>query len=298
MATVTETPTETMQLEPTDLDEVRSSADSEEQAPNASDGEEEVFVPKEPEESAWPEEWPKDWVKPKFAELELKLADFKKAHKNALPSVKELPELVFGTPTTMSDEEADLLFKIILGTKNAEGKLDQQGQKGSMRQKWKAQFPKTDRAPEAVGFKLFADEAMLLVDESYVPLFESYVEKLDAQASKIDKGHAPTALLKQAHDQLKRIQDAQKARKTRVEDAQKKRREAEVAKARAKAERAEAKKAERAEAKKAERPTKTEAEVKQDLASYAEKMEAKVLELRNQGVPLGDCFKQAREALA
>jgi len=297
MSSVTETLTESMQVEPTDLDEVRSAADSEEPAPNASDGEEEVFVPKEPEDSAWPEEWPMLWVKPSFSELELKLADFKKAHKNALPSEKELPELVFGVPTTMTNEEEVLLYKTILGTKNAEGKLDQQGQKGSMRQKWKAQFPKTDRAPEAVGFRLFADEAMLVVDESYVPLFESYVAKLDAQSAKIDKGHAPTALIKQAHDQLKRIQDAQKARKGRVEDAQKKRREAEVAKARSKAERAEAKKAERA-AEKKEKPTKTEAEVKQDLASYAEKMEAKVLELRNQGVPLGDCFKQAREALA
>ena len=283
-----------MNLGATDLDDDKQSVADSEEAPNASDTEEDSFVPKEPEESAWPAEWPKDWVKPSFAELEATLAAYKKAHKNSLPTEKELPELVFGTPSSMDDEQAALLYKLLLGVKNSDGKLDQQGQKGSMRSKWKEQFPKSKRSPEALGFKLYADEAMLVVEEQYVPLFESYVEKLSAQASKIDKGHAPTALVKQAHDQLKRLKDARDARKTRVETAQQKRRDAEVAKARAKEAKKEAKKAEV----KKDKPTKTDAEARVDVEEYAKKMEAKVTELRESGLPLGDCFKRAREELA
>ena len=236
-----------MKLSATDLDDTRSDVGSD-AAPNASDGEEDVFVPKELEDSEWPEEWPEEWPKPKFAELEPKLSEFKKAHKNVLPSESELPGLVFNSDVEcnkyISDsDKCTLLYKMIMGVKNAEGKLDQQGQKDSLRTKWKAQFPKSKRAPDGTGFKLFSDESYLVVEAAFVPALESYVEALEEKAKGIDKGHQPTALLKQARDQLKRVQEARDARKSRVDAAQKKRRDAELAKKRSRPSKSKATKA-------------------------------------------------------
>ena len=227
-----------MVLARNDLDDTRSTADSEDAAPNASDTDEEVFVPKEPEDSAWPEEWPKEWPKPKFSELELKLTEFKKAHKNVLPSEAELPGLVFADKDTCNEHmkassDTQLLYKLLLGTRNADGKLDQSGQKDSMRTKWKSQFPKSKRSPDSTGFKLFSDESYMEVEAVLLPALATYVSALEDKAKGIDKGHQPTALLKQAQEQLKRANEARDARKKRVEEAQKKRRAAELAKKRA-----------------------------------------------------------------
>lgn len=236
-----------MQLAPTDSDETRSNAGSD-VSDNASDTEYEVFVPKEPEDSEWHAEYPAEWPKVNMGKLEIKLSEHKKAHKNALPNEEELVKLAFDdddikkyidnpdVPSTQKQTNIALLYKILLGTKNADGKLTEAGKKDSMRAKWKVQFPKTKRPPEAIGFKIFADEAFQTVEEVYIPAFQNYVNVLDEKAKDIDKGNQP-AVLKQAKDQLQRAMDSQAARKVRVDahmEAQKKRREAKVAKERAK----------------------------------------------------------------
>ena len=105
-----------------------------------------------------------------------------------------------------------------------------------MRAKWKAQFPKSKRAPDAIGFKNFSDERFLnIVEAVYVPALKEYVEALETKAKTIDKGHQPTHLLKQAHQQLERVTKARDERAKRVEAAQKKKREAKVNKKRSKA---------------------------------------------------------------
>ena len=133
-------------------------------------------------------------------------------------------------------EDRQRLYEEYLGKLNEDGKLDQVGQKDSMRAKWKAQFPKSKRAPDAIGFKNFSDERFLnIVEAVYVPALEKYVDALETKAKTIDKGHQPTHLLKQAHQQLERMTKARDERAKRVEAAQKKKREAKVNKKRSKA---------------------------------------------------------------
>ena len=240
----TKTATENMDLAENDLDETRSNAGSDavSEAPSEAPSEATVeFVPKEPAESDWPEAWPKAWPKPNMKDLDARLTEFKKAHKNVLPTEGQLAALVYTDTKQRSklikstDNEA-LLYKLLLGVKNADGKLDQAGQKDSMRAKWKLQFPKTDRK-QGAGFKAYMDEVMHAVDKTYVPMLEDAVAKLEEHAKGIDKGHRPTALLKQQRDNLKRVQDTAKARKERYEKEQKKRREAAQNKARKKGKR-------------------------------------------------------------
>jgi hypothetical protein len=106
-----------MQLAPTDSDETRSNAGSD-VSDNASD--------------TGHAEYPAEWPKVNMGKLEIKLSEHKKAHKNALPNEEELVTLAFDDD---DDINIALLYKILLGTKNADGKLTEAGKKDSMRAK-------------------------------------------------------------------------------------------------------------------------------------------------------------------
>lgn len=189
-------------------------------------------------ELTWPENWPEKWPKLDMQLFEDRVTAYKKAHKNALPTVKELPLVAFGESGEehiTDDEQAEYLFKTLLGEKNKDtNKLDQAGQKNSMRAKYKETIAVKGppRDPAATGFKLFADKVFMAEVPDVVPGLERYVARLKEHAATIDKGHQPTALLKKAEDELTRAKDARDARKARVEEAQRKSRKAAVGKKR------------------------------------------------------------------
>jgi hypothetical protein len=187
-------------------------------------------------ELTWPKSWPKNWPKLDMQLFEERITTFKKAHKNALPTAKQLPLVAFGEKGkeyVTDDEKEEDLFKTLLGEKNKDtNKLDQAGQKNSMRAKYKETIAVKGppRDPAATDFKLFALKVFLTEVPDVVPGLERYVTRLTEHAASIDKGHQPTALLKKAKDELTRAKDARDARKARVEEAQRKRRKAAVGK--------------------------------------------------------------------
>lgn len=198
---------------------------------NNEDGNEDMVLdgakdaPKELKDSDWPAEWPAEWPKLLMSELECKLLAYKKDHKNTLPDEKELPNIAFGdeADTLVPDDgKRELLFKLLIGTKNAEGKLEQGGQKGSVRGKFKALNP-VQRDLVMLTFKHFVEECQVEMDDVSIPAMDKFVNLLKEKAASEEMaGHtAITNEVKGLESVFQRKQKAAAARKKRVESFKK-----------------------------------------------------------------------------
>ena len=194
------------------------------------------FEPKEPSKKEWEEHgWDYEVLgEPPNMEVSIQMiGEFKKSHKNALPGDEELCVLLGKEELTLSAKKK--VYRIVLGIRNDDDKLDQAGQKGSMRSFYKEQFPKSERAKgPGVSFSVIENEQMLPVEETYVPLLRNAVKIMEERAQNCDKGHEPKAKLSAWRQRLKKAEHSLTKRRKDYEAEQKKRRNADTAKKRGK----------------------------------------------------------------
>lgn len=212
-----------------DDDESESSADKNKATKTS-------FEPKEPTNKDWQDHgWSYEQLgdPPNMADAMEKIGEFKKSHKNALPGDDELCDLL---GKKLADEEKKKkVYRILLGMRNSENKLDQAGQKGSMRSFYKEQFPKSERAKgPGVSFSVIENEQMLPLEEQYVPMLENAVKIMEQRAQNCDKGHEPKAKLAAWRQRLSKAKSSLEKRRKEAETEQKKRRRAVQTKKRSK----------------------------------------------------------------
>ena len=244
--------------------------------------------------------WPAHWPKPLLSEFCALLEAYKRAdkHKNALPTEGyELAKHCLTGITPADDAEAELLYTLLLGKKNDEGKLDNAGQKDSLRAAYKKQFagkgPK--RQVDSGSFKLFADESYLAVEAAGITALTAHVANLDDQSKGMDRGHFPEGILRQARSELERVtaSHAKRAasvakRKAAVEAARKEKEAKEAPKRkRVRASRA---KAEKDEEDPAAKQAKIDSEVEKRVDEMKSSMMARIKELQEGGLELGAAF--------
>ena len=244
--------------------------------------------------------WPAHWPKPLLSEFCALLEAYKRAdkHKNALPKDGyELAKHCLTGITPADDAEAELLYTLLLGKKNDEGKLDNAGQKDSLRAAYKKQFagkgPK--RQVDSGSFKLFADESYLAVEAAGITALTAHVANLDDQSKGMDRGHFPEGILRQARSELERVtaSHAKRAasvakRKAAVEAARKEKEAKEAPKRkRVRASRA---KAEKDEEDPAAKQAKIDSEVEKRVDEMKSSMMARIKELQEGGLELGAAF--------
>lgn len=195
-----------------------------------------TFEPKEPTQKDWQEHgWNYEQLgdPPNMADAMEKIGEFKKSHKNALPGDDELCDLL--GKKLANEEKRKKVYRILLGMRNSENKLDQAGQKGSMRSFYKEQFPKSERAKgPGVSFSVIENEQMLPLEEQYVPMLENAVKIMEQRAQNCDKGHEPKAKLAAWRQRLSKAKSSLEKRRKEAEAEQKKRRRAVQTKKRSK----------------------------------------------------------------
>lgn len=214
-------------------EESDNSDDSEDSDPKPSES---TFSPVEPTDDEWKAHgWSSKLpLHPKCAQVEELIGTFKKTHKNSLPNPSQLCDLL---EFKLEEHVQDKVYRVILGVKNAEGKLDQKGQHGSMRSFYKEQFPKSERAKgPGVSFSVIENEEMLPVEQAYVPMLQKAVANMVKRASNCDRGHEPKAKLAAWTQRLEKAEAALKKRRICMQELenQKKRRKATQQKARSK----------------------------------------------------------------
>ena len=199
---------------------LESSDEDSDQEPT-DDGED--FKPKEIKKEVWLKKgWPAHIAIPSMVAIEKFLQQWKKGHKNALPGPADFCKGL----NIQSDEATELLmFELVLGKRNAEGKLNQQGQKGSLRSLWKEQFPKSKRDKGGLSFSAIENEEMLPVEQAYLPLLEKAVANMTKRAEGCDKGHMPKAKLAAWRQRLEKTRQSLQKR----EEAEKRIKEARAA---------------------------------------------------------------------
>lgn len=182
------------------------------------------FEPKEPTKNDWKEHgWDEDELGPPplMSSLMDKISEFKKGKKNALPDHKELSTLL---GRDYDEKKQNKAYRIILGIRNEDDKLDQAGQKGSMRSFYKEQFPKSERSKgPGVSFSVIENEVMLPLEESYVPKLEAAIKKIKERARNCDKGHEPKAKIAAWEKRFLRAKDSLEKRKNQAKEEKEKR---------------------------------------------------------------------------
>ena len=244
--------------------------------------------------------WPAHWPKPLLSEFCALLEAYKRAdkHKNALPKDGyELAKHCLTGITPADDAEAELLYTLLLGKKNDEGKLDNAGQKDSLRAAYKKQFagkgPK--RQVDSGSFKLFADESYLAVEAAGITALTAHVVNLDDQSKGMDRGHFPEGILRQARSELKRVaashakRAASVAKRKAAAEAARKEKEAKEAPKRKRV-RASRAKAEKDEEDPAAKQAKIDSEVEKRMEEMKSSMMARIKELQEGGLELGAAF--------
>jgi len=244
--------------------------------------------------------WPAHWPKPLLSEFCALLEAYKRAdkHKNALPKDGyELAKHCLTGITPADDAEVELLYTLLLGKKNDEGKLDNAGQKDSLRAAYKKQFagkgPK--RQVDSGSFKLFADESYLAVEAAGITALTAHVANLDDQSKGMDRGHFPEGILRQARSELKRVaashakRAASVAKRKAAAEAARKEKEAKEAPKRKRV-RASRAKAEKDEEDPAAKQAKIDSEVEKRMEEMKSSMMARIKELQEGGLELGAAF--------
>jgi hypothetical protein len=196
---------------------LESSDEDSDQEPT-DDGED--FKPKEIKKEIWLKKgWPAHIPTPSMVAIEKFLQQWKKGHKNALPGPADFCKGL----NVQSDEDTEIfMFELVLGKRNTEGKLNQQGQKGSLRSLWKEQFPKSKRDKGGLSFSAIENEEMLPVEQTYLPLLEKAVANMTKRAEGCDKGHMPKAKLAAWRSRLEKTRQSLQKR----EEAEKRIKEA------------------------------------------------------------------------
>lgn len=196
----------------------------------------EDFKPKEIKKEYWLEKgWPVDIPVPKMTDVEEVLTVWKKSNKNALPGPADFCKKL----SIIADEATQLkMFELIVGKRTRlpgglVGKLNQQGQKGSLRSLWKEQFPKSKRDKGGLSFSAIENEEMLPVEKAYFPLLQKAVENMAKRAERCDKGHMPKAKLAAWQQRLEKTRQSLKKR-TETDERIKEARAAATNKARSK----------------------------------------------------------------
>jgi hypothetical protein len=286
-----------------DSDEDDQQEDSDEKVPKESlyesdtcDSEQEPtdegedFKPREIKREFWLKKgWPFNIPIPKMTNVEEVLTEWKKSNGNALPGPADFCRKL-GLFANEVDEPDAVdralqqinMFELIVG-KRKDGKLNQQGQKGSLRSLWKEQFPKSKRDKGGLSFSAIENEEMLPVEKAYFPLLQKAIENMTKRAERCDKGHMPKAKLAAWQQRLEKTRQSLKKR-TEADERIKEARAAAINKARSK------KSSENFEEKVNK---KAEELVEERVKERAIDMKERVKELVNDGMNFADAIDKA-----
>jgi hypothetical protein len=175
----------------------------------------------------WPKEWPEKWSKFPVLFFLNELERFKREpkHRNKLPTNGHELSKFYSLPADIlpdSDEEKALLHRLLLGSKNKDGRIDSAGRKGSIRETYNTWFakkgPKRDMA--AGPFRDFADELYYELTHKmpHLEALNEWLDQLEQRAATVDRGHYPAGLLRDAKRHVQSAIDADEKLDTKIEE--------------------------------------------------------------------------------